>query len=351
MIKTGIARYRAYTAKEQLSVSAVLLTVVVFLILLTASVFGKNIILEIDGKQNSYFVFNDTVADFIKAYNVDFCEYDEISVLPESELTDNELIEIKKAVPVKFTLNGETNEIYTAKTTVQEFLLENGVVLEEYDLLSVKENSKIAKGMKIGLEKAEVFYETVEEAIPFKTVLVPNYSKKRGDDTVTSEGKDGKKETCYMVVKRNNEVVSKEAISESVVQEPINQVKEYGAVVANLTSRNAGASFRYKNVITMTATAYDLSYESCGKTPSSPGYGITASGMRARRGVVAVDTSVIPLGTRLYIETTDGSFSYGYAVAGDRGGAIRGNRIDLFMDTRSECLQFGRRNVNVYILE
>lgn len=351
MIKTGIAHYRAYTAKEQLSVSAVLLTVVVFLILLTASVFGKNIILEIDGKQTSYFVFNDTVAEFIDAYNVDFCEYDEISVLPQSKLSNNELIEIRKAVPVMFSLNGKTNEIYTAKTTVQEFLMENRIVLNEHDLLTVNENAKISKGMKIGLQKAEIFYETVEEAIPFKTVLVPNYSKKRGEDTVTSQGQDGLKETCYVVVKRNNEIVSKEPVSENIVREPVNQVREYGTAALNLTSRNAGASFRYKNVIPMTATAYDLSYESCGKLPSHPAYGITASGMRARRGVVAVDTSVIPLGTRLYIETTDGSYSYGYAVAGDRGGAIRGNRIDLFMDTRSECLQFGRRSVNVYILE
>jgi len=72
--------------------------------------------------------------------------------------------------------------------------------------------------------------------------------------------------------------------------------------------------------------------------------------MMAQRGVVAVDPKVIPLGTKLYIESPDGSYVYGCAVAGDTGGAIKGNRIDLFMDTYSECMQFGRRTMNVYIL-
>ena len=73
--------------------------------------------------------------------------------------------------------------------------------------------------------------------------------------------------------------------------------------------------------------------------------------MKAQRGVVAVDPSVIPLGTKLYIEAEDGSWRYGYAVAGDTGGNIRGNRIDLFFDSRAEALQFGRKQARVYVLK
>ena len=100
----------------------------------------------------------------------------------------------------------------------------------------------------------------------------------------------------------------------------------------------------------MNSSAYDLSFESCGKNPGDRGYGITASGMKAARGIVAVDPRVIPLGTKLYIESLDGSADYGYAIAGDTGGAIKGNRVDLFMDTKAEALQWGRRSVKVYIL-
>ena len=64
-----------------------------------------------------------------------------------------------------------------------------------------------------------------------------------------------------------------------------------------------------------------------------------------------MDPRVIPLGTRLYIETVGNAPDYGYAVAADTGGSIKGNVIDLFYETRREALNWGRRNVRVYILE
>ena len=94
---------------------------------------------------------------------------------------------------------------------------------------------------------------------------------------------------------------------------------------------------RYSAAYTMEATAY---------LPSDGGgSGITASGMIAQRGVAAVDTDVIPLGTRLYIP------GYGEAIAADTGGAINGNRIDLCMEDYGDAIQFGRRDVTVYVLE
>lgn len=87
----------------------------------------------------------------------------------------------------------------------------------------------------------------------------------------------------------------------------------------------------------------------CEATAYSPyDYGVgsyTASGHPLRRGLVAVDPRVIPLGTRLYIE------GYGYAIASDTGGAIRGNKVDLAVDSYEEAIQFGRRAVVVHILE
>ena len=71
----------------------------------------------------------------------------------------------------------------------------------------------------------------------------------------------------------------------------------------------------------------------------------------AKGGVVGVDPGVIPLGTRVYVETADGQYIYGTAVAADTGGAIKGNKIDICVDTSSEAYAFGRRTVNVYILD
>lgn len=89
----------------------------------------------------------------------------------------------------------------------------------------------------------------------------------------------------------------------------------------------------------MTATAYSAFNK-------NGGYGKTASGMTAGFGVAAVDPRVIPLGTKLYIE------GYGYAIAADTGGAIKGNKIDLcFEKSNSELMAFGRKTMTVYILE
>lgn len=112
--------------------------------------------------------------------------------------------------------------------------------------------------------------------------------------------------------------------------------------------------------MSMVATAYDLSYASCKKERSHPQYGITRSGVRAKEfHTVAVDPKVIPLGSILYIEfPEDYSYRNGVYVAEDVGSAIKGNRIDVFFGedeigeqtVHEECLEFGRRNVTVYLI-
>lgn len=104
----------------------------------------------------------------------------------------------------------------------------------------------------------------------------------------------------------------------------------------NIVETSYGA-INYSNVMSMEATAY--------LPTDGSGAGITATGIRATYGVVAVDPRIIPLGTKVYIP------GYGVALAADTGGAIKGYKIDLCMETYKECMRFGRRNVTVYVLE
>jgi len=112
----------------------------------------------------------------------------------------------------------------------------------------------------------------------------------------------------------------------------------YRERLENLTSRGEIRK------IEMTITAYDLSVESCGKSPDDPAYGITYSGEYVKEGYVAVDPNVIPIDTRVYIE------GYGLAIAKDTGGAIKGNRMDIFMPDYDDCIKWGKKIKNVYIL-
>ena len=116
----------------------------------------------------------------------------------------------------------------------------------------------------------------------------------------------------------NVEMIEAEPVRENIVE------TSYGAI-------------NYSNVMSMEATAY--------LPTDGSGAGITATGIRATYGVVAVDPRVIPLGTKVYIP------GYGVALAADTGGAIKGYKIDLCMESYSECMRFGRRNVTVYVLE
>lgn len=93
-------------------------------------------------------------------------------------------------------------------------------------------------------------------------------------------------------------------------------------------------------IFEMEATAYTDDKQSQGKW-----VGQTATGVKPQIGVVAVDPKIIPLGTRLYVE------GYGQAIAGDTGGAIKGNKIDLFLPNRGDCMRFGRQKVKVRVVE
>ncbi|MEC0266318.1 3D domain-containing protein [Paenibacillus anseongense] len=101
-----------------------------------------------------------------------------------------------------------------------------------------------------------------------------------------------------------------------------------------------------KKVINTTLTAYTAGFESTGKKASHPMYGITFSGLKAKEGrTIAVDPAVIPLGSTVFIE------GIGIRKAEDIGSAIRGSRIDVFMNDLSQAQEFGvKKNVKVYVL-
>ncbi len=108
----------------------------------------------------------------------------------------------------------------------------------------------------------------------------------------------------------------------------------------SVSTVSRGGSNRGSYILNMVATGYDSSWESNYPFYGQPSY----TGLPLARGIVAVDPRVIPMGTRLYVE------GYGNAIAADQGGAIKGNRIDLFFDSRQEAMSWGMKTVKVTIL-
>lgn len=148
--------------------------------------------------------------------------------------------------------------------------------------------------------------------------------------------------------------ISTEDIEDEKKEETKEIEKEVKAVSYRELAENNPPE-EYKQVIEATATAYCLCQKCCGKSPSSPGYGVTASGLKIIPGtgmkVIAVDPKVIPLGSKVYVQGLNGAWDYGYAVAGDTGGAIKSMKIDLYMDSHQETLSWGRKKVNIYVVD
>ena len=146
----------------------------------------------------------------------------------------------------------------------------------------------------------------------------------------------------------------KEILEETVLQQKVYQIVAIGTG-ENVGAKNTkpligdgviilptGEILTYSKSEQFVATAYSKYNAGCDDW--------TATGTRVRRGVVAVDPTVIPYGTRMFIITNDGKYVYGVSTAEDCGGSIKGNRLDLYMDTDPECFQFGVRDCTVYFL-
>ncbi len=194
----------------------------------------------------------------------------------------------------------------------------------------------------------EFNYDIDTSEVKYETTIVYNDNLYADYEKVVQEGSAGMIKSVYQECYADGEFVNR-VLEEITYEDPVDEIIEVGTKKIPVAASRSG--FRFKNEMDMVATAYDLSYESCGKNPGDPYYGITASGTKAEPGTVAVDPNVIPLGTKLYIASIDGSPDYGYATALDTGSAIKGYKVDLFMENSQDSINFGVRQVKVYVLE
>ena len=158
-------------------------------------------------------------------------------------------------------------------------------------------------------------------------------------------------EALAVLAEDNDEVTANIPSSEPVTDASDPTSTNEPAVAESAESVDVTTDSTAENVIiTSNGTALTYSYSLSVIATAYTGGGTTATGTPARYGEIAVDPSVIPYGTKMYIVSDDGNWIYGVATAEDTGGAITGNRIDLYYDDYDTCIQFGRRSCTVYIL-
>lgn len=300
-------------------------------------------IVDDKGEEISFITYASNTAEVLAEKEVTLGEFDETSIPLDVKIKDGDVIYVYRADTVNF-MNGKENSVQiTAKPTVGDFLESQGVDTNGSIITNVALDEKVTENMEICVTYTEEKMVSLEEVVAYDTKRVANSNMLSGTTKVVQEGSDGLVDRVYREYYENGDLISRDVVEETVKVAAVDSVVEYGTkprktISYNRSNVSRGSQYRYSRCIEMTATAY------CSGTT-------TATGIPVRYGVVAVDPRVIPLGSRLYIESANGNWVYGTAVAADTGGAVKGNRIDLYVGSYSEAINFGRRSAKVYILE
>lgn len=283
-----------------------------------------------------------TVADFLRQHGVTAGPNDYVEPAVDVPLSDGLTIAYRPAVAVTIqTARGRVAATSSA-LDVGELLDEQHVAIGPDDDVRPALADPVPAGGVVRVSHVVTWVRVHRDAIAMQTLHRLDFQMEPGSSKTIARGAPGERSVTIRFTQRDGGRVEHAVIASRVTRKPHKRIVadgagEYAAFERFAARGVAQTEFMARNAMLMVATAYTAECAGCS--------GMTAIGRRAGHGIVAVDPRVIPLGTRLFIP------GYGVAVAGDTGGAIHGNRIDLGFDTQRDALLFGRREITVYQLK
>ncbi|MCM8710218.1 ubiquitin-like domain-containing protein [Clostridium sp. SYSU_GA19001] len=301
----------------------------------------KTITITIDGNSTQIKTFKTTVQAALKEQNIQVGPKDKIEPNLNSKISNNSTINIIRAVNVLLSVDDKELNVLTSDENVASVLKAEGIVLREQDKISPSIDTKLSEGLKIKVTRVDTKTFTESQSISFKTIIKNDNNLANTVRKTTQEGQNGEKQIITDVTYENGKEVSRKVVSENIVKNPVDKIVVVGTLPV-LPINRGGDPIPYTKVFKARATAYSPT----GGATSA----YTASGRKAVRNpdgysTIAVDPSVIPYGTKLFVQ------GYGFAIAADTGSAIKGNTIDVFFDTKAEALRWAVKYVNVYVLK
>jgi uncharacterized protein YabE (DUF348 family) len=314
--------------------TTILAATILFIIVLGVSLFfalQKPVTIAVDGKViKSGVFFTSTVGGVLDNEAIAVGKHDRVQPSLNSKVKKNTRIVVTRAFQVKIIADGKSKELITTPISVKEAIRLAGFKLGEKDIVKTIPVPKTVPDQEIEVIRVTESEVSVEEPIPCGVERTSDNSLERGLTKTIIAGKDGLAKNTVKITYHNGEEVKREVINSETLVEPKNRVIAMGTITA-VSRGNQMMNFREARYMEASAYTYTGNRTATGKNPEV--------------GMVAVDPRVIPMGSRLYIE------GYGYGRAADTGGSIKGNRLDLFMEDRSQCLSWGRRTVKVYLLD
>ncbi|HAC0715609.1 TPA_asm: DUF348 domain-containing protein [Listeria monocytogenes] len=311
---------------------------------------ARQITINDNGTKKDVWSTKANVADLLKDENITTRPQDVLNVALDTKLKNGLEVNINRAIQLSLQNGAKKDTVWTTKTKVSDLLAEKNIKLDQDDRVSPAKDSNLKEKMTVEVTYVNSKAEKKNEQVKFETVYKEDDSLNKGVEKVVQEGKNGKKVVEYKVTFENGKEKKRDVIKENVTSNKTDKVVVRGTkekVVATPVS----------NVSTSSATSSSSS--SASSTPSGgktykmestaySGGGTTAYGINlsANPGlkVIAVDPRIIPLGSKVWVE------GYGEAIAGDTGGAIKGNIVDVYFLNESQCYSWGRRMVTVKVL-
>lgn len=292
------------------------------------------------GEEQTISLAKGTVEEALNRTGITLAENQSVTPSLNTVITGNMNIYVYNSKNIKLTTNGTEMTVKAPEGTVENALNILGYEITDDDILNVDKNAQIEDDMKITLKKVTYVDEKSTEKISYKTVEKDSDDIMTGESEVSQKGVDGEKEVTKRCKYIDGKYDSTKVIDEKVTKKPVDKIVLNGTK-RGTTTDSSGAPVSYSYMVSGSGTAYT----------AAPG-ALTATGVPVYEGGVAVNPAIIPYGSKLYIEAADGSHVYGYATAIDTGGALMDGSaiVDLFYFSYDDCVSFGRRDVNVYVL-
>ncbi len=299
------------------------------------------VIFQSQGTQTQHVTSSQTVGEFLKERGIVPASRDYVRPAADTKLVDNLVIEYSPAIPVTLITAAGSKKIITTADDVGALLEEQGIRLGKYDVVRPSLDDPLVANASVRIARVVQWASAQRQHIAQRTIHVIDFSLPPGQTKVLKQGAPGLTLTMVDYTQTDGKL-NKRIIAHHLIRKPQARVIAEGvgtyAAIADFARHGLEkTSYIAANALEMVATAYTAGCAGCS--------GFTATGFRAGHGIVAVDPRVIPLGTKLYIP------GYGFAIAGDTGGAIIGHRIDLGFDSLSDAMSFGRRAVKVFTLK
>lgn len=337
--------------------------------LLTQTVFAKNTYRITDGDR--VFLHTTFATDPAAILTEAGLELSTDDLYTTQNTTGISKINVQRKQTVTVDQWGVTSQISTYGETVESLLERLKLKLTDDDAVSHPMETQTFDGMTLTITRTTTYEETYTVAIEHDVVYCYDATLKDGEQRTLTAGADGQRLRTERVRLINGVEQERTVLQDELISQPTTAIIAVGTYTEDMapnadpskndTTSEVSVPTDGKPVIgdgTITTPegevltfSYAAIFKATAYTHTDPGCNEwTATGTHVRVGTVAVDPRVIPYGTKMYIVSNDGRYIYGVAVAEDCGGAIKKNRIDLYFETDSECIQFGIRNCTIYFL-